>query len=127
MKRDPVVQNPFLILSLAVSIALGGLNTILLSQTDNKDDVPAEQLPVDKRDTGNSFVENLGKAPGKIITFPFYLIFKGVGAAAGAIEYKRAYLRVTDWLTNEEETRKVRPVFTPISGGGLLFMEIRPK
>jgi outer membrane protein assembly factor BamA len=32
-------------------------------------------------------------------------------------------LRVTDVLTNEDGTRKVRPVFTPVSGGGLIFIQ----
>jgi outer membrane protein assembly factor BamA len=113
-----VIKTRFAI-CLAVVLALA---QPLLSQ-EKKDDVPNEQIPVEDRDTGDSFIENVGELPGKIITFPLKLFFKGVSKTASAVDFNGVVLRVTDVLTNEDGTRKVRPIFTPLSGGGLIFVQ----
>jgi len=57
------------------------------------------------------------------VTFPLRMVFKGISKTAGWIDFQNVYLRVTDWLTNEDGTRKVRPIFMPASGGGLIFIQ----
>ena len=86
-------------------------------------DISKEQLPVQERDRGDSFIENLGEVPGKIITLPFSLLFTGIAKTAGFLVDHNVYLTLTDWLTNEDGTRKVRPIFTPPTGGGLTFKQ----
>jgi len=100
-----------------------GFNHLAFAQEKEDEKVPPEQLPVEERDTGDSFVENLGELPGDIITLPLKLFFKGVGFVTRVIDYNAIILRVTDWLTSEDEKRKVRPIFTPVSGGGLVFIQ----
>ena len=100
-----------------------GFNHLAFAQEKEDKEVPPEQLPVEERDTGDSFVENLGELPGDIITLPFKLFFKGVGFVMRVVDYNAIILRVTDWLTSEDEKRKVRLIFTPVSGGGLIFIQ----
>lgn len=85
------------------------------------EDVPREQQPVEERDTGDSAIEIIGEIPGKIITFPLKLTFKGISKLSGLIDYHRTYLRLTDYLTSEDGRRKIRPVFSPTLGGGVLI------
>ncbi|MFQ5637237.1 MAG: BamA/TamA family outer membrane protein [bacterium] len=93
------------------------------SGEEEQERVPKEQLAVEERKTGDSFVENLGELPGKIATLPLKIFFKGVSKVAGFVDYHHVVLRVTDVLTNEDGTRKVRPVFAPFSGAGLTFKQ----
>lgn len=90
---------------------------------DKEEDIPKEQVPVEERETGDSVIENIAELPGKIVTLPLKLFIMGVSKAAGVVDYNAIVLRVTDWLTNEDGTRKVRPIFTPGSGGGLIFIQ----
>jgi outer membrane protein assembly factor BamA len=94
----------------------------LFSQ-EKKENVPEQQIPVEERDTGDSFIENVGELPGKLVTLPLKLFFKGVSKTASAVDFNGMVLRVTDWLTNEDGARKVRPIFTPLTGGGLIFVQ----
>jgi len=120
-----VISIRFCISIFIVSLLL--LSQPLASQEKKEDeqdkDVPEEQIPVEERDTGDSFIENLGELPGKIVTLPLTLFFKGVSKASSVVDYNAIVLRVTDVLTNEDGTRKVRPIFTPLSGGGLIFVQ----
>ncbi|MCH7675600.1 BamA/TamA family outer membrane protein [candidate division KSB1 bacterium] len=102
---------------------LAGFNHLAFAQEKEDKEIPPEQLPVEERDTGDSFIENLGELPGDIITLPFKLFFKGVGFVMRVVDYNAITLRVTDWLTSEDEKTKVRPIFTPVSGGGLIFIQ----
>jgi outer membrane protein assembly factor BamA len=95
----------------------------LAQEEKGNEDVPEEQIPVEQRDTGDSFIENLGELPGKLITFPLKLVFRGASKVARVVDYSAIVLKVTDVLTNEDGTRKVRPIFTPLSGGGLIFIQ----
>ncbi|MFQ5864725.1 MAG: BamA/TamA family outer membrane protein [bacterium] len=95
----------------------------ILAQDKEEEEIPKEQIPVEERETGDSFIENVGELPGRIVTLPLQLFFKGLSKVAGVIDYHEIVLRVTDWLTNEDGTRKVRPIFTPVSGGGLIFIQ----
>jgi len=112
------------ILVFALCFYLGaGFNHQAFAQEKEDEEIPAEQLPVEERDTGDSFIENLGELPGDIITLPFKLLFEGIGQVTRVIDYNAVTLRVTDWLTSEDEKRKVRLIFTPVSGGGLVFIQ----
>ena len=102
---------------------LAGFNRLTFAQEKEDKEIPPEQLPVEERDTGDSFIENLGELPGDLVTFPVRLVLKGISKTAGWIDFQNVYLRVTDWLTNEDGTRKVRPIFMPASGGGLIFIQ----
>jgi outer membrane protein assembly factor BamA len=93
----------------------------LLAGEDEEEEVPKEQQPVEERETGDSIIEILGEIPGKIITFPLKITFKGVSKLSGMVDYHRAYQRVTDFLTSDDGRRKIRPVFSPPGGGGLLI------
>ncbi len=88
-----------------------------------KQDIPPEQLPIEERDQGDSFIENLGELPGDILTLPFTLLFKGLGHGAEFIDYNGVVLRVTDWLTSDDEKTKLRPLFTPPAGIGFTFKQ----
>lgn len=112
-----------LFISLLIVFLSFGTATYLRAQDKEEEDLPKEQIPVEERETGDSFIENLGEVPGEIVTFPLKLFFKGISKAAGFVDYHQIVLRVTDFLTNEEGTRKVRPIFTPVSGGGLIYVE----
>jgi len=100
-----------------------GFVSLAFAQEKQNEEVPAEQLPVEERDTGDSFIENLGELPGDIILLPLRLFFEGVGFVARVIDYNAILLRVTDWLTSEDEKRRVRLIFTPVAGGGLIFIQ----
>ncbi|HEX9654822.1 MAG TPA: BamA/TamA family outer membrane protein [bacterium] len=106
-----------------VFIVAGLFSALSLLAQEKKDDVPQEQTPVEERDTGDSFIENVGELPGKLITLPLRILFKGVSKMSSVVDYQAVVLRVTDVLTNEDGTRKVRPIFTPLSGGGLIFVQ----
>ncbi|NIV91833.1 BamA/TamA family outer membrane protein [candidate division KSB1 bacterium] len=95
----------------------------VLAQDEDDKEPPGEQVPIQERDMGDNFIEILGEVPGKVITLPVSLFFKGLAKAAGFVDYNDIILRITDILTNEDGTRKVRPVFTPVSGGGLIFIQ----
>ncbi len=119
MKKKDTAGNLFLyLIIISFSFYIAGQ-----SFAQEKKKVPDEQTPVEERDTGDSLIENIGELPGKIITFPFILLFKGVSKTSRVVDFGGVVLRVTDWLTNEDGTRKVRPIFTPISGGGLVFVQ----
>jgi len=94
-----------------------------LAQNKEDEEVPKEQIPLEERKTGDSFIENVGELPGDIVTFPLKMVFKGISKTAGWIDFQNVYLRVTDWLTNEDGTRKVRPIFAPSGGGGAMFTQ----
>jgi hypothetical protein len=93
------------------------------AQEKKDPDIPETQVPVEKRDTGESLGETLGALPGRIVALPFRLVLTGISELAGVVDYNTVVLRVTDWLTNEDGTRKVRPIFMPISGGGLILIQ----
>ena len=95
----------------------------VVAQEKDGDGVPRTQIPVEERDNGDSVIETIGELPGEIIALPFKLFFTGVSEVAKVLDYNTIVLRVTDWLTNEDGTRKVRPIFTPVSGGGLVFIQ----
>jgi len=99
------------------------LTASVWAQEKQDKDVPQEQVPVEERETGDSFVETLGELPGKLVTLPLKIVFKGLSTVASVVDYNALALRVTDALTNEDGTRKVRPIFTPVSGGGLIFIQ----
>ena len=52
-----------------------------------KKKIPSRQLPIEERDQGDSFIENLGELPG-IVTLPFKIVFKGLGFAVRVIDYR---------------------------------------
>jgi hypothetical protein len=110
-------------LYLVLSTFLLYLNGGSYAQEKKQADIPKEQMPVHERDRGDSFIENLGELPGRIITFPLFLLSKGISKTAGFVIDNQYYLTVTDWLTNEDGTRKVRPVFSPPGGGGVTFKQ----
>lgn len=93
------------------------------AQEEEEPKPPREQVPVQERHTGDSAAEVIGEIPGKIVTFPAKLFFHGLGRAAALIDYQSIVLRVTDWLTSEDGTRRVRPIFAPFSGGGAVFAQ----
>lgn len=93
------------------------------AQEENEPTPPLKQIPVQERDTGDSAAEIMGELPGKIVTLPAKVFFHGLGRAAAVIDYQSIVLRVTDWLTNEDGTRRVRPIFAPFSGGGAVFAQ----
>jgi len=97
------------------------ITSATLGQSEKGEDVPQKQRPVHEREHSDSFIEILGKLPGKIITFPIKLVFEGASAAAELIDYHHLYLRATDLLTSEDGNTKVRPIFSPVGGGGFLF------
>lgn len=111
-----------LLILILVSFLLVNQN-LILAQEEKEEDVPKEQMPVEDRETGDSVIETIGEVPGKLVSLPLKLFFKGVSKAAGAVDYNAIVLRVTDWLTNEDGTRKVRPIFVPVSGAGLIFIQ----
>jgi outer membrane protein assembly factor BamA len=92
-------------------------------QTNDEDAVPAEQMPVQERQTGGRFVDKAAALPGKIITFPLVVAFWGSGKIAAVIEDNNLPLKVERKLTSEDGRRKVRPVFSPGGGGGLTFVQ----
>jgi len=94
-----------------------------LAQEKEEEKIPSRQLPIEERDQGDSFIEDLGELPGDIVTFPLKIVFKGVGYAVRVIDYNAVVLRVTDWLTSEDEKTKLRPSFTPGNGGGFAFKQ----
>ncbi len=96
---------------------------LLRAQEEDDKEIPREQIPIEQRDHGDSFVENLGELPGDIVTLPFKVFFKGVSTLARVMDYNRIVLRVGDFLTSEDEKRKVRPLFAPFSGAGVLFSQ----
>jgi len=110
---------PLLISLLLLLLAFGNGYT----QEEDAPKPPQEQIPVQERDTGDSAAETVGEIPGKLVTLPAKLFFLGLGRAAAVIDYQSIVLRVTDWLTNEDDTRRVRPIFTPLSGGGAVFAQ----
>ena len=89
------------------------------AQQKEDDDAADNQRPVQERDVGDSLIENLAELPGQIVTLPFHLLIEGVKL----LQLQRGYLRMTDWLTSEDETRRFRPIFSPGSGGGGTFTQ----
>ncbi len=108
---------------LVFTVFLAASANICFSQTEEEDRVPSEQIPVEDRETGDSFIEDVGELPGDIVTFPVRVVFKGISKTARLLDLRKVHLRVTDWLTNEDGTRKVRPVFAPSGGGGATFVQ----
>lgn len=85
-----------------------------------QDKQPApEQVPVQDRDKGDSLIENIGELPGRLLTLPLQLVIEGFKL----IPVQTAYLKMTDFLTNEDGTRKVRPIFNPAGGAGATFSQ----
>jgi len=123
LARQKAFSLPAILVFSLCFYLLAGFNHLAFAQEKEDKEIPPEQLPVEERDTGDSFIENLGELPGDIITLPFKLFFKGVGFVTRVIDYNAIILRVTDWLTSEDEKRKVRLIFTPMSGGGLIFIQ----
>jgi len=111
---------PTLVLVITLFSVLSFGNFCLAQEKEEKK-IPSRQLPIEERDQGDSFIENLGELPGDIVTLPFKIVFKGLGFAARIIDYHGVLLRVSDWLTSEDEKTKLRPSFTPGSGGGFAF------
>ena len=58
-----------------------------LAQEKEEKKIPSRQLPIEERDQGDSFIENLGELPG-IVTLPFKIVFKGLGFAVRVIDYR---------------------------------------
>ncbi|MFQ5706103.1 MAG: BamA/TamA family outer membrane protein [bacterium] len=113
--------RPNILLTVFTLISLLGSSW---AQERKKDkEIPKEQIPVEERDTGDSLVEDLVALPGKIIVFPLKLLFLGASKTAGFFDVHSLMLKTTDLLTNEDGTRRVRPVFTPAMGGGLTFIQ----
>lgn len=107
---------------LLMSLLISFIN-LSFGQEKDEDDIPKEQQPVEERGQEDSFIENVGELPGDIVTLPFTLFFKGISHAARVIDYNAIVLRVTDWLTSADGKRRVRPIFSPMSGGGLIFIQ----
>lgn len=114
------MNGPTLVFVITLISVLNFGNSCLAQQKEKRK-IPSRQLPIEERDQGDSFIENLGELPGDIVTLPFKIVFKGLGFAARIIDHHRVLLRVSDWLTSEDEKTKVRPSFTPGSGGGFAF------
>jgi len=119
MKKQSVVNVLYLFLILLTF----NLHNVSFAQEKEDEETPKEQIPLEERKTGDSFIENVGELPGDLVTFPVRLVLKGISKTARWIDFQNVYLRVTDWLTNEDGTRKVRPIFMPASGGGLIFIQ----
>jgi len=119
MKKQSVVNVLYLFLILLTF----NLHNVSFAQEKEDEETPKEQIPVGERKTGDSVIENVGELPGDLVTFPVRLVLKGISKTAKWIDFQNVYLRVTDWLTNEDGTRKVRPIFMPASGGGLIFIQ----
>ncbi len=95
----------------------------VISGEKDRSDIPDEQRPVEERERGDSVPETLGKVPGALVSFPLKLLFTGARKTARVLDDNGVVLRVTDWLTSADGKRKVRPIFTPLSGGGLAFKQ----
>ncbi len=120
-EKDWKWSRAVFVITLFSVLSLG--NFCLAQEKEEEKKIPPRQLPIEERDQGDSFGENLLELPGDIITLPFKIAFKGAGFAARVIDYHGVLLRVTDWLTSEDEKTKLRPSFTPGSGGGFAFKQ----
>lgn len=121
-KKDSKPSTTILV-TIFIFFSTSGFGNFCLAQEKEDENVPSRQIPVEERDTGDSLVEDLVELPGDIVTFPLKLGFRGVGRLAKFMDYHAIVLRVTDWLTSEDEKTKLRPVFMSTSGGGLAFRQ----
>ncbi len=91
----------------------------VFDQAPARSDLPDRQKPVSERQQDDTFLEKVSGVPGDIVALPFLALGKFVQV----MDYSALVLRVSDVLTSEDEKRTVRPIFTPISGGGLIFKQ----
>ena len=82
MKKQSLVNVFYLFLILLTF----NLHNVSFAQEKEDEETPKEQIPVEQRKTGDSFIENVGELPGDIVTFPLRLVFKGISKTAGWID-----------------------------------------
>jgi len=114
------------ILVIFFSLLMLGLGSITAQQTEfssTKETDKKKEVEYPKKRKSQDTWEVLLSFPGKIVAFPFKVVFKAAAGVAIFLDESHVLTRLNDILNSDDGRRSLLPEYSPYTGAGLVFSQ----